>query len=231
MEFNIKELDKVDDRIKDLVFGYVRKAELIWIKNNIIPDLVRYICLWYYYIPAYFECLGPKISYRKDSEKMEIFKNPIGATVSSSYAAPIIPSFNNPTIYEWKIKVVKMRPYSISIGIDDAKCLSLDGPFTGRNKTTSNYGLIGATGELQCLVGDRINGYAKRVITDGTIVTMILNLNAKTLQYMINGVDCGIAYKDIRCKPELEYRMAVRMFSNTSVRLVSFTMCSATSTN
>ena len=51
--FKLMKLSRIDSNTKNTVFGYMRKAQLLFPKNNIyynIPMLIQYICLSYYYI-------------------------------------------------------------------------------------------------------------------------------------------------------------------------------------
>lgn len=63
--------------------------------------------------------------------------------------------------------------------------------------------------------GDKIN--------EGDILCLILDLNKKQIKFMVNDKDLGIAFRNIICRKDVTYRLAVSLHSiNDSVTITKF---------
>ena len=98
--FGKKYWDKIEDKYKLIVFGYIHEVQKLVDATQIIPNSVIYLCLSFYYIGAYFEVLGKKIKYQEGTDQKEIYKGyeSYGFDISTAYAAPIMQSRDNNTI-------------------------------------------------------------------------------------------------------------------------------------
>ena len=52
------------------------------------------------------------------------------------------------------------------------------------------------------------------------VVKMILNMKDSTLKYAVNNVDVNIGFTNIVREKDLSYRMAVRLWTDTSLELL-----------
>ena len=141
---------------------------------------------------------------------------------TSAYGNIIIPSSITNKIYQWKFKILKLYTFSICLGIDDANCHSLNTNFIGQNsQKTVNYGLW-SNAKIQSFNDKIANIDYGTSFKDNDIIIMTLNLKLRTLSFGINNINQGVAFKNIINDKNLSYRMAIRLFSNTSVQLLSF---------
>ena len=107
------EIDQIDIKIKDIVFGFIKNIILN------VPDLVCYLIVSFYYEKESFNpnLCGPDITLSNDSKIMD---NRDGkGRYSTVYGKYVIPSTINAT-YIWKFKNIGTKIDFLRIGIDNA---------------------------------------------------------------------------------------------------------------
>ena len=88
---NFAKISTFDDRIKKIVFGFIRNSQKLLPKNNQyynIPDLVIQICLLYYLINDKFDkkCIGNQMFLDEKNETIIMKKS----TSNSAFLTNII---------------------------------------------------------------------------------------------------------------------------------------------
>ena len=59
----------------------------------------------------------------------------------------------------------------------------------------------------------------------GFVVKMMLNVNQKSLTFIKNGVDAGIAYSDIDTSKEYSMALCITFYGKQSVELIKLSIC------
>ncbi len=208
MAFNIKQLKQINQQSQDIVFGYIRKVKKdLSLDNIIIPELIGFVCLAYYYLSEYFCKLG--VYAQVDEEKTTIYNIHSKYKYATGYGAIKIVS-TEPRIHKWKFRINAAREY-MSIGIDGDGFKSVESGVHFKN--TTNYTLMcrgNKTKNGTASFGAKYcpNGYGK-----GDIVEMILDLSVGSISFVINSDNkLGAAYKNIQQNADLNYRMTVSTF-------------------
>lgn len=124
--FDAKEIDKETDY---LIAGYIREiqkelpADTIF---HIIPELVNYECLRFYYIPEQFVACTNNLRITNKGTRIEAetefrqLENPKSFAIGNFKV-----SASSQFIYRWKFKMVKY-PYWVFIGITSATNIDVD---------------------------------------------------------------------------------------------------------
>ena len=203
----------IPQRQKDLIYGYIRKIQAIFPKDNTyynIPDSVNYICALFYHLKDKWD---PKYIGANHKLSNDGYSLTIGGGASSSYGTVIVKS---PEVYRWKFKIHKAPAnshWNLVLGVWKIK--SADKPVTDTHFTNSTnnkgtfewgYAVDLSYGNLIEVQGSYSNGpeYGSRC-KDGDVVEMVLDLKKFTLGYKINDNDFGPAFKEIE---DTEYRVA-----------------------
>ena len=204
---SLEDVKFIDQRTKDVIFGYIKDVQQLFPKDNsyyIIPKLVIYWCLLYYYQNEQFDPT-------QCSAKIKLSDNNTIATQSSRGPMMVLLTSKHKTgIHEWKFKLLHKTDYTAIIGVYKTKYdadldqhLAHAGKGKGYGLDVDTYLTDGTTG----YTSDKI--YGEKCVT-GDVITMILDLEALQLKYCINGKDYGTAFKDIECT---EYRACVSGYS------------------
>ena len=206
-------IEEIDDHTKSLLDGFVRDVEKSM--SHIIPDSIVLIILSFYYISEYFKQFDDKL-YEITNNNKTIKRYDGTSSNGSIYANFIISPHQNIKQCVWKFKINKKGSNYIYIGIcatssthardifyycEYGYCLQLDG-------YKWHY--------------DDPNPYCtEEKFKSGDIVSMILNVQTKTLEYAKNEKNLGTAlHVDFT---DLEYRMAVMMdVQGDEIELIDF---------
>ena len=212
---NIK---NINQRTVDIVFGYIRqcKKSRQFKEIHIIPDLVIYTILYFYYIREEFGVCGDnlKINKLKDILTCIEWKN----TYKGAYGYIDITIKN--IIYIWNFKILNVSRQEMFIGIESSK-----------NKIHTNqdwiwskdYYLYDCNNKLWTSHGGN-KGYGEKFEKNDEL-KMIINTNKKTIEYYKNDISLGIAFKDIKITENKIYHMFVSAnFANDSIQLINFSV-------
>eukprot|EP01084_Bolivina_argentea_P284990 488611_1 len=215
MSIDLKALKGVESYAKDIVNGYLRmKAQKF--ELDVIPELIYFICLGYYYMSEYFYKTGERIKISPDHCTIQSLAtgNPAGSTC---YGSTIINSTEK-YIYKWRFKIHIFNGY---IGIDKADCKNINANFatirTSRRSASvypyesqnqpSNYAYSAYRRKWRNGNSENYGVY----YGCGDIVEMRLDMYRGELSYAINDKYQGIAYNGIERRDNIKYRMAVYM--------------------
>ena len=199
-----------------LVYGFIRKEDID------IPTEIIALCFLWYHIELFIFKSSSHISLNEDKTLITQQQTEKGErALNSCYGSIIMPSINNPLIYEYTIKVSPTKN-QVGIGIDDSECKCIDTYFIG-SRDTFNYG-------LQCWNGHKSSkedmwgvpygnacDHAKEII-----VVMIYNAKDATLSFSVNGKDYGIAYDNVHKAKGLNYRLALYQNGGSTIELLGY---------
>ena len=244
MSFNFDKVKDADDYIKNIVNGYIHTSQSsLPHKQNqyyIIPPLVGYLIIAYYYNPEYFALFPEDVTI--NDEKTIVTHNPDG------YKDMGISIFGNVKISQklcsskfiWTFKISEARPgLAIAIGIDAnlAKIVndlfdcngSADRPFYAYEaEFYTSYGSTRETAKLNVHVPNDMRvidvdyGICYAQENKENILKMELDTKNKTLRYFVNEKDQGIAVNNVMLDNDEEYTLAISMDKNVTVQLLQF---------
>ena len=197
----------IDERTEYLIFGFVHEAQKLLPNNKSyfnITDLITFGILSFYYIKNKWDRELTSDFYGMEDDHSSICivkRGNCGLGSTSAYSKGTIDS----GIHSWKFRVEHMVKdtdayFDFVIGVVDQDHL-FDDKFNAVNR--QNTWFAGSTGEK--------SGWMKygKKLEQNDIIEMIINLNDKSLKYIINGIDYG---KACSLKENAKYRAAVYMF-------------------
>ena len=106
MAFNAEKLKQIDKKTKYLVYGWIRNEQrtLSSFHNNhafyIIPELVIYHCLFYYYLSEYFNIIHDGAITLNNKQSIKNIKH-----ISTSCYGKIMVEPDECMIHKWEIKI------------------------------------------------------------------------------------------------------------------------------
>ena len=197
-----------------LVSGYLRQHEISL--SQIIPPLVVHICLMFHWIPEYFDIISKYVKVSDDKLRIKLISKTT-KNQNTTFGAMRIPSTDT-RIYLWTFKILHKKGDDIIIGISNGSNNNQPFHFRDRGKQTFNYGYCGNFKVVNTafkIYGDDFK--------ENDILKMILDLKKKTLSFMINDKDQGIAFENIKYSPDIYYKMAVSFEGLTDeIQLINF---------
>ena len=200
---SFKELDRVEQRDKNLVFGYVRQ-----IKNEqMIPNLVLFTVLSFWYLAEYFAETGDDIQISDDKMKIaKIIGN--GNWRNTTYGKLWFNSMEK-MIHKWTFKV-KMKS-DVIFGFA-AECIHHNEDYTACD-TIINYGRAGAGGIWE---NGRWVVNAYNPITANSTLIVILDLINAIVIHDIDG-KMELIHRDIVQNENIQYKLAISMLEKGAV--------------
>ena len=220
----------VNQQAKDVVFGYCSRYESLLTTcniNNVIPPLVRYLCINYYGNPESFTTINPFRILTKNNTIATVHPNYITDPKSNQGLfgkIKIKPGRLKAKKYIWKFKILNNTIDQIMIGIDTIN----DGkPFMGRN---SHYFAIGNRSYKHNNPKsiNFLSTYGQPVfLSSGGILTMELNETKKSLNYsfVVRDKDepMRFGYRNVCLPSGIVFRLAVDLVGkDNSVELINF---------
>eukprot|EP01084_Bolivina_argentea_P000397 749_1 len=212
-ELDFAKCKKVQVKIRDAVFGFVREVENKLIDKQTIPDLIHHICLLYYFESDEwdFETIGDALTL---CDNLLTIKH---GQAKSGHGA-LLKNIVNHGKHHWKFQINNITSTGFN-GIIGVFALY---PETERDVSgVINYSLSHAicveTGQYFTFFGNMPTDYAAPC-KEGNIVEMICDMNDGVLKYIVNDIDYGIA---ATLDSNIEYRAGIYMYlSNDSVTLL-----------
>ena len=223
MAATLKQLKSNMDNDTDcLIHGYIKENERILQNDNtdiIIPPLIIYTCLMYYWIREYFDDYEPAQIIRSD-DKLTIKTKQCGYS-HSSFGKTKIDSLSD-GIYEWKLKIVEEIRHGVGSRISAilgvSTCDDTTSAFWKDDKKLSySYNGYGQK-YSHCNITNYATGYKS-----GDTVGIILNLWNKQVSFSVNEKSQGVAFKNISYGADIQYRLSVSFASaDMSIEIVDF---------
>ena len=207
-----------EDVGKLTVFGYVRDAtkNMKFFMNMHVPSEVINVIFEFYLLGDSWNTEYAQHIYITDEYKMENIK-PYDDHCAA-YGNVVV---KQGTVYKWTIKLTKYslcggnihHPY-IGVIKDDPSILK---SYKYRGHSFAPHGYLFCCGKQRILRPTK-KSYGREFNKVGDIMEMILDLQNYTLRYIVNGVDCGIAFENIE---KCDYRLGVNLFGlNNELQLL-----------
>ena len=217
MALSLEEFKLINQRTKDVVFGFVHESQkLLPCESNsyfLIPDLIIHVCLAYYYTKHAWRISK---DYANSGNNLKLTNDDKRA--STQHLGPRT-VFSKKSVYggvnHWRMKIIKMKKdsaWSMTIGVCkkrvDQNVNETDSHNDNRRYLTSRsntfafgqadrYGYAVNVGTLidHTQSGYLGRKYGKKCVA-GDIVTMILDLDKLELRYIVNDDEYPVAYDD-----------------------------------
>ena len=218
----------VDEMTTKLVYGYVRCLQRLFEdKMKIIPKEVIDLCIMYHFIAEFFLKAGQRMKISTKDAKNDLImidstNSVIGGIWNTSYGNFVVDLNERPnTIYRWTIECNCVYTTIFGLESDEIKFKNIDS-YIGGHHFSSRYSL-----HCPFLASHDENSFDVDMYTsfnlDDTISQIIMELdcNHKTIKYIVNGQDFGVAFKDI--DNTHKYRFVVSL-ADGHIQLLNFQM-------
>ena len=218
---SLEDVKYIDQRSKDVTFGYIQKSQTLFPSNNVyytIPTLVIHWILLYYHSPEQFDP-------NNCSEHFQLTENNTVATQTGNNSKFLLLTNSHKTgVHQWKFELLYKNNYTAIIGVFKTRFeIDLSTNLREEKHHDKAYGYnVGAA----FVIGDKTNSrrkYGGRCST-GDIVEMILDLDKLELKYIINDKDQGVAFTKIEateykaCISGHNYKTAYKLLSYKQLR-------------
>ena len=226
----------VDDRCRNITFGYIRRIEgKLMSKEFEIPINIKNLCLLYYFEAEQFDKHSTRLTVSSSNEhkQNDIVVQSVSGCWYCVYGRVIIDPQKHPSImYEWTVKYKrdeKSIGTSPSIGIVSTNHTELE-------NNLEYYCFMSYDNDFYCWQTawktarrrvDRDNDKQKPIYGDdfgldcGDVIKMQFDTKNATLRFYKNEKDLGIAHKDINMNNKYQFAMS---FANEthSMQLLDF---------
>ena len=230
---SLKQAKMIDQETKDLIFGYVRKANDSL--SSTIPVMINYICLLYYYlVPEKFikcssECMQIASS-ENDGRTNDIVRMKDGCGWSNMHGNVIINPTENPKVTAaWRVKI---DADLCVIGIhsmygDDTTCYgdaytaNIDEE-TGNMTQTRMSPNYGWQGDLKTIISHINKKRGMDEFKRGDMIEMRLDLSEKTLRFQKNNKETNIVFNNIDISANYHLMIRTTADSESSFQIIDF---------
>eukprot|EP01084_Bolivina_argentea_P216894 368363_1 len=208
---------EVDKRNKLLIAGIFKKWQNILSQhtNNPyyyhIPKGLLSICASYYSIYEHFEIISPFLWTSHD--KLTVSDLSVSKYWNNHCYGHEAITLKDNCIARWYIKIVKIN-FNIFIGISSGKHIvhnhSMNGYFVWKSDDYV-YGFFGKTAIAIHKEGTNASvsrNYGRSLQSDD-ILCMELDLNSRTVKYMLNGNDLDVAFDHIVIDKYMKYKLVI----------------------
>lgn len=227
---HMQRLKNVDDRTKNIVFGYSRLSQTECNLN--VPTMIQYLFMVYYWINEYFTDHG---------ECITLDKNNIIATASDSNHYTFNTVYGNNVIciddksvkkYKWKVRMnkISLRSRTIYFGIDSSDNKFIDGSFINTKLTNRRYFAIGSDG--YCHTWFKATKARSLYIEQTDTIEIILEIKDKDgnfrLSYnLCDGLAKGVIANDVKFDGnKFNFAVSIELppndFKTQQIELISF---------
>eukprot|EP01084_Bolivina_argentea_P204012 348354_1 len=227
MAFNFDVITEVDQKTKDIVLGFIKKSNQLLVNNSnfIIPEIIHFVCLLYYYQSEYFTQHGDAINIGHTNDIAKFSDNTIYESSSNTvYGKVIIDKATKYNKYIWKFKITDpSERVIIGFGIDSSDKEFSDTAFYSHN-SNPYYAYYTGDGDgarfsdVQHVYGD----YGKEYIKHNDEIKMELTIGNTSLRYYVNDEDLGVAFDDVKFENNERYAMAVCIDEKVTIELIDF---------
>ena len=218
-------LKTVDDATVNLVYGYIRRSQALF-EDKIIPDEITNICIIYYFVPEFFVKCGKYMKILKKHVSNDLISSTSSGDWSTAYGNQIINMNETPNMtYQWTIKTTN-KWLIMGLESTDFKNLNVDLTNTdghlykNTNKQCKHYGWYTMSRLCSSYELGRKNTVYDTISPTNKEIMMELNCKSKSLKYVVDGKDHGIAFSNIDSTQN--YRFAISMWDNGSLQLLNF---------
>ena len=222
MSFDLNKIKFVDDNSRYLVFGYFRRYqnELNQSQSSnpfcIIPELISYTCLLFYYLSEFFDKFDSE-QIEVSDDKMTITKKGTNADYwnNTTYGNTWINSMDDLKV-AWKMKI-NHNELNICIGISPQDTCS---DYWSQCKQCYSYGISG-TASI-CSEITNFEGKSPKADT-GDVVQLILDLTKASLYIKVNNTEPFLIADEVIKGKDVKYKLAITLSSiGESISILDF---------
>ena len=221
-------LGSVDDRTLKLIAGYAREIESSLLQNQIIPSGIVDLVIMFYFLTEKFSRFQKDIAATSKNDTM--ISN--GMSFWRSAIGNIITENASQSIFKWRFDVTAYKvavtigiiEYNLKINIEKYIFMSKNVAYYALSK--GNFSTIYETHDHKRIVHGARNKMQKGLKNgnEKNDIIMIFNGKNKTLEYNVNGEDCGVAFKNIDLS--VQYQLGI-CISHGVIEIVDFTITDA----
>ena len=226
-DFDLKKLNEIDKKTRKLISGYNRQIQNKLNDNKYclfkhIPNVINYLCTFYYFEFEHFDIIGEGISLSDDKTTITKIAE-TGVYDNTTFSSSIISSMNSNIECKWSLKIVKSKERLITIGIAPYKKDMMNTSLWNSKSLHYLYnGWIGYKSYIDDKGKSKSTKYGSE-FGEGDIVDIYINLKSKIITFYVNGKSQGVAFTKIESESDLKYRLFVSMHDrNDSVSLIKF---------
>merc|ERR1712228_93361 len=209
---SIEKLKQIIPNIQLTVFGFIREAQQQLFGSNddsyhIIPDLVTYITLNFYYERVFWEKINKRFTLSEDNKTLTCDKKTrkqLQGWDNASFVNIEIDSMQ-PCIAKWTLRIDKSK-HHVMIGIIGGRLTTDVGLFE-----SYDYAYWSASGESRGGLNASWKSYGDK-FKDGDVIDCILDLKKKEISFHKNGIDQGVACEDVQCDKDFKFRLGVSVY-------------------
>ena len=215
-----RKLKEADDETKDLVSGYVRRMQNLF-KDKIIPKEVTNLCIIYYFITEFFAKYGDDMNVSTKDTKNDLVSITPNSRWNTAYGNIVIDINETPNlIYRWTI-AKNTNATLIGIEIDDFRNINSNiSAFHRGDDYPYYYWFVDHFLQRNDASENLEQRYRNKKAPKNAEITMELNCKDRTIRFIVNKEDFGIAFTKII--PGYNYRFGVSLCQNGDVQLVNF---------
>ena len=219
MRSDLKTLNDVCQSTRDTVFGYIRECQKLLNEDRIIAPLIYHLCLLFFHIKEYWTAFHGGIF--EVNEKMDTFTK-FWHGRGTVYGNICIDS-EIECVYKWKFKILENKNwFGVYFGIDSSNKKFLDRDY--RDWTAENKSKHYAYGDQKIFTNHKMSRYGDQTLKGFmNVETVQIELNTKdrTIKYIVDDIDQGIAFKNIDIT--LKYHLAISTYRRyLSIKILSF---------
>ena len=190
-----------------LVWGYVREIEMEYKQMNIPFEINDIIYLYQRFCDEWSKRYSNStlVIDEKEDGNSVCFKND---EISTAFGEHVVEQ----DVFKWKLKVKRMMDVKYYsgypfIGIMENNDNNLSEYSADGGWSDCGYQLCAGNNGLWCPTGERgTDGFECKWKKPGDILEIVLDLNERTVRFILNDEDCGVAFKDIK---KTHYRLAL----------------------
>ena len=206
MALEMEQLKKIDKRTQFTVFGFVRDAQILLpsIDNPyyIIPDLVTYVVLNFYYQREFWYIVAQ--GFELSNHERTVTNTNARGWNNMSYVNVEVNSMEK-CVAKWYIRIDKAVSRHVMLGIIGRRITTDAGLFQ-----PFDYGYWSSNGQTKSL-GGAWRRYGARY-EDNDEICCVLDLKKKEISWDKNGIKQGIASSNITCGVDIIYRLGISMY-------------------
>ena len=197
-----------------LVHGWIR-AKSKDVNVNIPFEVIELFVIWYH-IQLYFI----KISNGQVLNDDKTIINQTGSCVAASAWGSVLMSSMDEKVYEYTIKLLPGSESRVAIGIDEDGYKRLNSWFVQQNESIHYAfecwnGCKDSKEEHSASYGEEVE-----VRSEGSIIRMKYDVGKRTLSFIVDGKDYGVAFNNVQKGENIKYRLAVYLYGYESVELL-----------
>ena len=246
MSMDLKRVERFKQKDKDLAFGYVRQAKVLFVKGNQshytnIPEIIGYLVAFFLHLCEYFEYPGPDLIISTDKMSLMCEQQPTKSNRSHTAYGNV--RINNKTT--WRKCAWTFQIYFVNEERDDKSRMSIGlvsskhGPYQCLWSCDLHYLFYfvwcrSSYISLECRDGYDNNGQGNEIrsdlpldrdfherIRDGDMIKLELDLDKKMLFLFVDGKQHNVYFR-FKMDDDIEYKLGIEMYPARVITIIDF---------